>query len=256
MVERSDFRACALVPYYDHPGTLPRVVAALRRAGLPVVVVDDASPPASRRIADETTQNDFGGEPPVVLIRHAENRGKGAAVISGLRYAARQGFTHVVQVDADAQHDLSRFPSLMAVSREAPGALVIGQAVYDETVPPARYYGRYLTHVWVWINCLSLEVRDSMCGFRVYPVDATLAVIDDGGRRFAQRMGFDVEVCVRWEWTGMPVVNFPVKVIYSGDRPSHFRPFLDNLEISWMHTRCFFGMLLRAPRLLLRRVQG
>jgi hypothetical protein len=37
-------------------------------------------------------------------------------------------------------------------------------------VPKGRLYGRYATHVWIWINTLSFEIRDSMCGYRVYPL--------------------------------------------------------------------------------------
>lgn len=249
------YRPCAIVPYYDHPETLSDVVAALRRVHLPVVVVDDGSPPASRPAADAATQSPPGAHVPVILIRHKVNQGKGAAVISGLRYAAQNGFTHAVQVDADAQHELSRLPAMLDRSRAAPAAFVVGEAVYDETVPHGRYYARYLTHVWVWINCLSRAVRDSMCGFRVYPVEPILEVIGEAERHIARHMGFDVEICVRSVWTGIPVVNFPVPVTYAGEQPSHFRPIMDNVEISWMHARCFFGMLTRAPRLVLRRLE-
>lgn len=253
MSEQPEYRPCALVPYYDHPRPLPGVVAALRDAGLPVVLVDDASPTASREVAVEVAQRSTGDAGSVILLSHEVNSGKGEAVITGLRYAAKQGYTHALQVDADAQHDLSRLTSLLETSRAAPGALVIGVAVYDDSVPRRRYYGRYLTHVWVWINCLSRAVRDSMCGFRVYPVAPVLAVIEVADKRIARRMGFDIEVCVRSVWAGISVVNFPVPVLYRRDGVSHFRPFRDNVEISWMHARCFFGMLLRLPRLLARR---
>ena len=47
-------------------------------------------------------------------------------------------------------------------------AVVIGQPIFDETIPKLRYYGRYLTHVWVYINTLSLDIRDAMCGYRLF----------------------------------------------------------------------------------------
>lgn len=250
------YRPCAVIPYYDHPGPLPGVVAALRDAGLPVVVVDDASPPAGRQTAAEVARQTRGEAVPVILLRHEVNSGKGEAIITGLRYAAEKGYSHAVQVDADAQHDLTRLSALLEISRAAPEALVVGEAIYDDTVPRLRRYGRYLTHIWVWTNCLSLAVRDSMCGFRVYPVAPVLAVIDAADKRIARRMGFDVEICVRGVWAGIPVVNFPVQVVYRVDGVSHFHPFKDNVEISWMHARCFLGMLRRLPRLLTRRTGG
>ena len=257
MSEGVPVRICAVVPYYDHPATLPDVVEALRCVSLPVIIVDDASPPESQRAVDKLVN--FAGdgkERCVELIRHDENLGKGSAVVSGLRLAAERGFTHAVQVDADSQHDMTQLASLLAQSHAAPKALVVGHAIFDDSVPAARYYGRYLTHGWVWINCLSIRIKDSMCGFRVYPVGATLALIDRAGRHLARRMGFDTEICVRAVWEGMEVVNVPVKVTYPPGGRSHFRPFMDNLEISYMHARCFFGMLWRAPGLLRRRAQG
>lgn len=258
MNEQRGIRACAVVPYYDHPDTLPDVVDALLDSGLPVVIVDDGSPLESRAVADGLAGPVCGARTgrPVELIRHRENRGKGSAVTSGLRYAALRGFTHVIQVDADAQHDLNRLTPFLEQISNTPNALVLGRAVYDESAPDIRKYSRYLTHIWVWINCLSLRVKDSMCGFRAYPVADTLRVIDHAGNAMARRMGFDIEVCVRSVWEEMEIIDFPIAVNYPRNGKSHFRPLRDNLEISWVHIRCFAGMLFRAPRLLLRRIRG
>jgi hypothetical protein len=103
----------------------------------------------------------------------------------------------------------------------------------------------------VWINTLSLEIRDAMCGFRVYPIAPTLALADRV--RLGKRMEFDAEVIVRLFWEGVPVVNLPTPVTYRLDNVSHFRLWRDNLRISGKHARLFFGMLVRLPRLLLRR---
>jgi hypothetical protein len=103
----------------------------------------------------------------------------------------------------------------------------------------------------VWINTLSLEIRDAMCGFRVYPIAPTLALADKV--RLGTRMEFDAEVIVRLFWEGVPVVNLPTPITYPADNVSHFHLWRDNLRISRMHARLFFGMLRRLPRLLRRR---
>jgi hypothetical protein len=121
-------------------------------------------------------------------------------------------------------------------------------------VPKARLYGRLLTHVWVWINTLSLAIKDSMCGFRVYPLADVVDVIDHA--RLGRRMDFDPEIAVRLVWRGLKVVNLPTPVSYPRDGVSHFDTLWDNVRISGMHARLFFGMLLRAPLLLWRRVAG
>src|SRR5690606_26692314 len=135
-----------------------------------------------------------------------------------------------------------------------PLALICGYPQYDASVPKSRLYARYLTHVWVWINSLSLQIRDAMCGFRVYPLAASVALIDstDLGRR----MDFDPEILVRLAWRNQPMVWLPTKVHYPLDGLSHFRLLHDNALISTMHAKLFFGMLLRAPLILWRRWRG
>lgn len=121
-------------------------------------------------------------------------------------------------------------------------------------MPKGRLYARYLTHVWVWINSLSLQIPDSMCGFRVYPLPPTLALID--AVKLGKRMDFDPEILVRLAWRNQPMRWLPTKVHYPADGLSHFRLFHDNALISKMHTKLFFGMLLRAPAILWRRWQA
>ena len=117
-------------------------------------------------------------------------------------------------------------------------------------MPTGRLVGRYATHVWVWINTLSFDIADSMCGFRLYPLAPTLALLDRA--RIGRRMDFDTEVIVRLHWAGVPVRNLPTPVRYPSDGVSHFDVWRDNVRISRMHARLFFGMLRRLPRLLLR----
>ena len=93
-----------------------------------------------------------------------------------------------------------------------------------------------------------------MCGFRVYPVGAVLAALD--GRRPGPGMEFDAEALVRAHWAGIPLVFVPTAVTYPEGGVSHFRMVRDNVRIAAMHTRLFFGMLLRLPALLARRAPG
>lgn len=223
------------------------VLTSLAGYGLPCLVVDDGSAAATA----ETLQRLAAELPWVSLLRLEKNQGKGAAVIAGLQLAQRQGYSHALQVDADGQHQLSDIPAMIAEARAHPNCLISGRPVYDSSVPKARLYGRYVTHVWVWIETLSLSLKDSMCGFRVYPVAPTLALT--ARRPLGKRMDFDTEVMVRLYWQGVQSRFLPTRVTYPVDGVSHFDALRDNLRISWMHTRLFFGMLPRIPRLLRQR---
>ncbi|ARN23056.1 glycosyltransferase family 2 protein [Piscinibacter gummiphilus] len=248
MPEAMPYRPVVVIPVYNHPATIGTMVAAVRAHGLPCVLVDDGSEPGCAAVLDALAASG----PDVTLVRLTVNQGKGGAMMAGLREALRRGHTHALQIDADGQHATADIPAFIALSKASPGAVICGTPVYDRSVPKGRLYGRYLTHVWVWINTLSLDIRDSMCGFRVYPLAPTVAAID--GARLGRRMDFDPEILVRLHWRGVPFVHQPTAVTYPQDGISHFRGLEDNVLISRMHARLFFGMLLRLPMLLWRKV--
>ena len=241
------FSPCVLIPCYNHGAMMPRVLARLQPFGLPCIVVDDGSDSSTRqqleRLAAETAN--------LTLIRLPQNAGKGAAVIRGLQAAAQAGFSHAVQVDADGQHAIEDIPQLLALAQAHPEALISGQPIYDDSIPRSRLYGRWITHVWVWIETLSLQLKDSMCGFRVYPLAPTLQLAQRVS--LGQRMDFDTEVMVRLYWQGNTSYFVPTRVTYPPDGLSHFDAIKDNCRISLMHTRLFLGMLPRIPSLLFRR---
>jgi glycosyltransferase involved in cell wall biosynthesis len=241
-------KPCVIIPFYNHAGAIAGVVAALEPLGLPCRIVDDGSDAAAQRVLEQIgARHDW-----VTLQRLASNQGKGAAVMAGCDAALAAGFTHALQIDADGQHDVADVPKLLELARRWPSAVISGAAVYDESVPRSRLYGRYLTHVWVWINTLSLEIRDSMCGLRVYPLADACRIWRE--THVGRRMDFDTEILVRLSWQGTRVVNVPTRVTYPSDGVSHFKMLKDNAYISLMHTRLFFGMLWRMPMLLGRRV--
>lgn len=249
-VTTDQFAPCALIPIFNHKGTISRTVDALRAKDLPVIIVDDGSDAATRAVLDELVAqaND------VRLLRLPHNQGKGAALVAGLLAAHEAGYTHALQIDADGQHDTNDVPRFIDEARQHPLAMICGRAVYDDSVPKARLYGRYLTHVCVWIETLSLAINDSMCGFRLYPLAETCAEI--ARKPLPARMDFDTEIAVRLVWRGVPVRNVPTRVIYPADGLSHFDMLHDNVRITAMHTRLLLGMLPRMPRLLWRRFKA
>lgn len=250
MTDARPFRPVVVIPVYNHPATIGGMVAAVRAHGLACVLVDDGSEPGCAAVLDALATPADG----VTLVRLTRNQGKGGAMMAGLRAALQSGFTHALQIDADGQHAAGDIPRFLALAQAHPDAVICGTPVYDRSVPKGRLYARYLTHVWVWINTLSLDITDSMCGFRVYPLRAATDVID--GARIGRRMDFDSEVLVRMHWRGVRVVNVPTAVTYPQDGISHFRTLRDNVLISRMHARLFGGMLLRLPRLLWRKVRA
>lgn len=240
----NNFNPCFLIPCYNHGKTLTTVVNSLSVAyRYPVIVVDDASNLDTKNIILQLGDG-------ITLVTLSENQGKGGAVIAGIKAAQERGFTHAIQIDADGQHDLASLTALIQESAIHPNALISGRPIYDQSVPKLRLYGRYINHFLVWVETLSFSVKDSMCGFRCYPVKQTTAVITKGN--MGLRMDFDIEIMVKLYWDDCDVRFIKTRVNYPKDGISHFDTFADNVKIFKMHTHLFVGMLLRTPKLLTR----
>lgn len=247
----SDFKPCIVVPVYNHEHAIGAVLQGLLRHNVPVILVDDGSCAACAEVLDALAAQYGAG---VVLERLPYNQGKGKAVLAGFCRAGQLGYSHALQIDADGQHQTDDVPKFLAQAAAHPAAVIAGFPIYDDSVPKARLYGRYATHVWVWINTLSLEIKDSMCGFRAYPVAAVNALA--ARQAIGSRMNFDTDIVVRLFWEGLRVINVGTRVSYPMDGVSHFRVWRDNVLITRMHTLLFFGMLPRIPRLLARKWQA
>ncbi len=243
------FNPCAVIPVYNHERTVAAVVAKVREQGLPVVLVDDGCSAACAQELERLSRM-----PQICLLKHSVNRGKGAAVRTGLLAAAERGFTHALQIDADGQHSLDDIRIFIEDARAHPGTVICGRPVFDETIPPSRLYGRYFSHIFVWAETLSLDIVDSMCGFRVYPLKETLPLLQKSHVR--SRMDFDTEILVRLHWRDVPMRWLKTRVHYPPDGVSHFRLGLDNVLMVTLHLRLLCGMLLRLPLLVSRKFRG
>ncbi len=242
------FKPCVIIPVYNHERAVGAVVEGVLTQQLPCILVDDGSAAACAAVLDELVA---ARPEQITVLRHPINRGKGGAVMTAIRHAARVGYSHALQIDADGQHRSADIPRFLEQAAAKPRALIVGCPQYDETAPPLRLCARYLTHVWVSINTLSRQIKDSMCGFRVYPLPAMIEL--DRRYKLAERMSFDIEVLVRLHWAGLEIINLPTQVSYPSDGVSHFRGWLDSFLISRLHATLFFGMLARSPALIARR---
>lgn len=238
------FRPAFLIGIYNHGDTIADVVAPLSALSLPCRIVDDGSDSITRRKLEELPLL-FPG---VRVERLSRNSGRGAALMHGFKVLAEEGFTHVIVLDADGQHDPNQATDFLEAAKRHPEALILGQPIFDARAPKSRLYGRRISQFWVNVETLSFAIKDPLCGYRCYPLRATtelLRVVAPG-----RRMDFDPEIAVRLAWAGTPIVNIPTRVLYPPGGISHFHMVRDNARISWMHTRLFFGMLLRLPALL------
>ncbi|WP_109078582.1 glycosyltransferase family 2 protein [Aggregatibacter kilianii] len=231
-------KVIVIIPHYNHSDTVGEVVRQLRAFDLPVLVVDDGSAENHLRVLQALQQ-----QPEVVVHYCSTNGGKGAAMKTGFRLAADMGFSHAVQVDADGQHHLPDVLKMIAEMHKNPTALICGRPIYSDDAPKARLYGRKITDFWNAIHTLSLDIKDGMCGFRLYPLASVLSLMQQ--ESLGNRMDFDIDILIKAHWHQIPLVWVDTPVRYEPDGISHFRGVADNWQISKLHTRLFFGMLSR-----------
>ena len=241
-----------LIPSYN-PG--PKVYATVRAAleqWAPVWVVIDGSTDHSEHRLSEMA----AAEPNLRVWMLPKNRGKGAAVLFGMREAHALNFTHVLTMDSDGQHPADRIAPFMQTSSASPAAMVLGKPVFDDSAPSLRVKGRKISNWWANLETLWAGIGDSLFGFRVYPIDPLISVMQR--QLWMRRFDFDVEAVVRLCWRGVRPINLPARVSYF--RPeeggiSHFKYGRDNALLTWMHFRLFLGFILRLPLLAARRLR-
>jgi glycosyltransferase involved in cell wall biosynthesis len=206
----------AIIPAYQASSTVGAVVRALGQGFDEVWVLDDGSTDGTGEEAQRAGAR---------VLRHRENRGKGAALGSLLAEARGKGLDAVVSLDADGQHPAEE---AIRMDREAEdrGALVLGVRDLEQAnAPRANRRGNRIANYWI-AGFAGRPLRDTQCGLRRYPVEATLGLGVKGSR-----FSFESEVVLRAVFRGMRVVEFPVGVRYPEDRTSHFRLVVDPARI-------------------------
>ncbi len=225
-----------LIPSYNTGARLAQTVAAVLAHWQPVWVVVDGS--------DDGSDAGLTDGPGLRVIRRARNGGKGAAVLEGLAAAHAAGFTHVLVMDADGQHPAGEIAPFMEISGQNLGAMILGVPVFDASAPLVRVLGRRISNVLArWET--GRNIGDALFGFRVYPVEPLLAVMQR--RRDMRRYDFDTAAVVRLCWRGVQVINRTVPVRYFTKEQggiSHFRYGRDNLRLAAMHVTLALRRLL------------
>jgi len=243
-----------LIPSYNTGALLKKTVAEALQQWLPVWVVIDGSDDGSEVLL-QPLQEQYPDT--LSVIKYSENKGKGAAILTGITQAKQQGFSHVLTMDADYQHPASFIRQFMQVSIAKPEAMVLGEPVFDDSAPMIRVKGRQISNWWADLETLGWGIHDSLFGMRIYPIEDLIAVMHS--TRWARRFDFEPEIAVRMAWRKVPIINITTPVRYISAQEggvSQFKYGRDNVLLTGMHIRLFCSFLLRLPKLLLHSKKG
>ncbi len=245
--ETAGWSGGVIVPSYNSGPLLRETVERVLSVWGPVIVVLDGSTDGSRR--------DLAGLeiewPSLHVLELPVNRGKGAAVLAGLEAARVLGVTHVAVFDSDGQHDATDLPLFMEASARHPDAMILGAPIFGPDAPMVRVIGRKLGNWFTNLETLWGGIGDSLFGFRVYPVDASIRILSS--MRLGRRFDFDTQLVVRLYWEGIAPLNISTRVYYpakSEGGVSHFRYLRDNCLLAAVHAVLCLGALFLIPTLL------
>ena len=186
------------------------------------VVVDDGSGPDFLPV--------FEALPPgVTLLRHPENRGKGAALKTAFRHVLDNcpqcGLA--VTADADGQH---RYEDILRVCQTAaknPGTLVLGSRKFEGNVPLRSRLGNGITRK-VFSVASGVGVYDTQTGLRAFDRELMKAFADIPGDRYE----YEINMLLTAAQSGIPIVEEWIETVYIEDNASsHFNPFRDSFKI-------------------------
>ncbi|HOW91574.1 MAG TPA: glycosyltransferase family 2 protein [Anaerolineaceae bacterium] len=199
-------RVIALIPAYNEAERIGDVIKQTMQY-LPVLVVDDGSKDETAGVARL-----IGAE----VISLTPNRGKGAALMTGFKYAVENQYDSVLTLDADGQHDPAEIPLFLAAFEHG-ADLVIGQRDFKKMPFPRNYSNTIGT--WLFSRALGEYCPDNQSGYRLHSrrmVEASLASTESN-------FEFEVEIIVRCVSQGYQLEWVPIKTIYAG-QGSHIKP--------------------------------
>lgn len=186
---------------YNEEPVIAQVLAGIKRSGkYLIIVVDDGSTDSTYQAAKSQK---------VLVLRHILNRGKGAAIKTGIEAAIMLGATIVVTMDGDGQHSPIDIKRLIKKIKSGYDVVLGTRNLDSQTMPPVRIVANHIGNFVTWL-LYGIWVLDSQCGMRAYSKKA-FSVINTKNERYE----FDSEVIREIAEHKLRFTDIPVTVSYN-----------------------------------------
>ena len=231
-------RYIALIPAYEPDEKLKKLADELAERGFDIVVVDDGSGPDHAELFEALSHN-------ATVLTHAVNRGKGAALKTGLSYINKyMAYTEsvltpagaetvsgrdavIVTVDADGQHlpdDVLRVAEISAQRRDA---LVLGSRALSEDIPVRSRFGNTITR-HVYSAATGVHVHDTQTGLRAFHRSLIPRLLQIEGDRYE----YEINMLMQLAAEGVPIIEERIETVYEDNNSgSHFRTVRDSFRV-------------------------
>ena len=231
-------RYIALIPAFEPDAILLSLTAELKKKGFDIVIVDDGSGEAYAELFEEASKD-------AAVLTHSVNRGKGAALKTGMSYIHKyMAYTEslitakgpvsisgrdavIVTVDADGQHLPEDALRIARIAEQRSGALVLGSRALRENVPARSRFGNAVTR-HVYSMATGVKVHDTQTGLRAFRSSMIPGLLDINGERYE----YEINMLMELASEGVPIIEEEIETVYEdGSRGSHFSTIRDSYRI-------------------------
>ncbi|QNK77340.1 DUF2062 domain-containing protein [Winogradskyella sp. PAMC22761] len=242
----SSLKCCVIIPTFNNPKTLQRVINGVLNYTENIIIVNDGSTDNTSKILESFYE--------LEQIHFEENKGKGKALRTAFKHAENLGYHYAITIDSDGQHfpeDIPQFIEALESSEDKNLLLIGARNMSQESVPKKSSFGNKFSNFWYWAET-GIKLQDTQSGFRLYPIQHLKNL-----KFYTSKFEFEIEVIVKAAWSGTSVKNIPIQVLYDEDeRVSHFRPFKDFTRISILNTwLVILTLLYIKPRDFFRKLK-
>ena len=212
----------ALIPAYEPEFFLLTFLSQVREAGFEIILIDDGSGAEYAPLFEKARTY-------ATVLTHEINRGKGAALKTGLSYIFMRHTDNcvVVTIDADGQHRIEDALAVCELASQNPDSLVLGSREFTGEIPLRSRFGNSLTR-FIFRMSTGISVRDTQTGLRAFSYSQLPLLMNIDGDRYEYEMNMLLEYARR----KTPILEHTIETIYiNNNESSHFNPLKDSLRI-------------------------
>ncbi len=221
-------KICGLICAFNEQETVGRIVSAIKKYVNPVIVVDDGSTDRTAMIASQAG---------ALVLQHARNLGKGAALKTGFRYFLKENYDAVVTLDADGQHLPEEIPLLINKLKEGFDAVIAKRDFRSRNVPFTRKAGNLLDS-YILSKLTGKDVYDAQNGFRAFRKEVLLRLYNS---ILTNSFPYEAELVVKLVKNNFKIGWVDITTIYSRELESKIKPFKHTIQSLKTYNRCFWG---------------
>lgn len=216
-------KCCVIIPTYNNHKSLEGVINGVLQYTDNIIIVNDGSTDSTSDILKKYAH--------LEIVSVFPNRGKGNALKNGFRKALSLGYKYAITIDSDGQHSVDDLIAFLDKLDEEPNAVIIGaRNMAQDGVPKKSSFGHKFSNFWFWFET-GIKMPDTQSGFRLYPLAPIKKM-----KFYTLKYEFEIEIIVRLAWKGVKVLPVPIKVFYTEERVTHFRPIKDFARVSVLNT--------------------